>query len=190
MTPPSATETAPSLQGGLKMSVTDKSGPDRVKRNELAELEIASQMGAPDVYIDAERGTEWYLWKGSIYVKPLRFENRSGLYVIVLKTDPRAELGKHRHRGEVRAYTVRGNWGYHEYEWTGKPGDYITEMPGTIHTLWMGEGSEVMFNVVGSIEFFNDDNTLRETLDSFSFWRMYVEHCQERGIKPNEKLWY
>lgn len=71
-----------------------------------------------------------------------------------------------------------------------KTGDYVTENPGTIHTLWMGEDSEVLFNVMGSIEFFNDDNTLRETMDGFSFWRMYLEHCEKEGIKPNQKLWY
>ena len=63
-------------------------------------------------------------------------------------------------------------------------------MPGTIHTLFMGEGSEVIFDVTGSIEFYNDDNTLREIMDGFSFWRMYVEHCQERNIKINDNLWY
>ncbi|KXT18456.1 hypothetical protein AC579_8191 [Pseudocercospora musae] len=78
-------------------------------------------------------------------------ESRKGCYIIKLKTGLHAELGKHRHRGE------------------GKPGDYITEMPGTIHTLYMGENSEVIFDVTGSIEFFNDDNTLRETMDGFSF---------------------
>ena len=54
----------------------------------------------------------------------------------------------------------------------------------------MGEQSEVMFNVVGSIEFYNDDNTLREIMDGFSFWRMYEEHCQQNGLKPNLGLWY
>ncbi len=54
----------------------------------------------------------------------------------------------------------------------------------------MGEKSEVMFNVVGSIEFYNDDNTLREIMDGFSFWRMYEEHCKENGMEPNMKLWY
>ena len=79
-------------------------GPvDRVKQNEIKEDEIAIRLGAADQYIDAEKDTCWYHWTGSIYVKPLRFENRSGTYVIVLKTDPHAELGKHRHRGEVRA---------------------------------------------------------------------------------------
>jgi 2,4'-dihydroxyacetophenone dioxygenase len=65
-------------------------------------------------YIDSEKDTDWYLWTGSIYVKPLRFESRSGMYVIALKTEPHAELGKHRHRGMVKAYTINGPWGYHE----------------------------------------------------------------------------
>ncbi|CAK4024358.1 Hypothetical predicted protein [Lecanosticta acicola] len=163
---------------------------DRVKQAELKELDLADSLGAPDVYIDGENDTAWAHWTGSIYVKVLRMENRKGNYIIKLKTEPHAELGKHRHRGEVRAYTIAGNWGYHEYSWKGKPGDYITEMPGTIHTLWMGEGSEVLFDVTGSIEFFNDDNTLRETMDGFSFWRLYVEHCEKHKEKANMGLWY
>lgn len=47
-----------------------------------------------------------------------------------------------------------------------------------------------MFDVMGSIEFFNEDNTLREIMDGFSFWRMYVEHCEKEGIKANHALWY
>jgi 2,4'-dihydroxyacetophenone dioxygenase len=54
----------------------------------------------------------------------------------------------------------------------------------------MGEGSEVIFDVTGSIEFYNEDNTLREIMDGFSFWRMYEDHCQEKGIEPNKGLWY
>ena len=93
----------------------DDSAARRVRDNELAELKIAEEMGAPDVYVDSEKDTLWYLWTGSIYCKVLRIENRTGLYVIALKTGPHAELGKHHHRGEVRAYTVGDvNWGYHE----------------------------------------------------------------------------
>ena len=87
---------------------------DRVRNNELSEMNIAERLGGADMYINAQEDTDWYLWSGSIYVKPLRFENRSGTYVIQLKTEPHAELGKHRHRGEVRAFTITGDWGYHE----------------------------------------------------------------------------
>lgn len=98
----------------IKTKDTHASTEDRVKRNELRELTIADQLGAPDVYIDCEKDTLWYHWVGTIYVKILRIENRSGTYVIALKTDPHAELGKHRHRGQVKAYTRAGTWGYHE----------------------------------------------------------------------------
>jgi hypothetical protein len=54
----------------------------------------------------------------------------------------------------------------------------------------MGEKSEILFNVTGSIEFLNDDGNVRETLDLFSIWRLYVEHCEKNGSKSNEKLWY
>lgn len=66
----------------------------------------------------------------------------------------------------------------------------MTEVPGTLHTLYMGANSEVMFNVTGSIEFYHEDNTLREIMDGFSFWRMYAEHCEKLGKEPNKKLWY
>ena len=93
----------------------DDSAARRVRDNELRELKIAEEMGAPDVFFDSDKDTLWSLWTGSIYCKVLRIENRTGLYVIALKTATHAELGKHRHCGEVRAYTVGdGNWGYHE----------------------------------------------------------------------------
>jgi len=104
MAPPAATEAAPLPQ---TKSANGDETTDRVKANELKENKIADRLGAADTYIDGEKDTCWYHWTGSIYVKPLRFENRSGTYVIVLKTDPHAELGKHRHRGEVRAYVSR-----------------------------------------------------------------------------------
>jgi hypothetical protein len=54
----------------------------------------------------------------------------------------------------------------------------------------MGAGSEVVFTITGSLEFFNDDDSLRETMDIFTFSKMYYDHCEEKGIEPNEKLWY
>ena len=119
MTPPVATESISAPAVGGNVNKVMKKGieswqDDRVRNNEISEMSIADELGGADMYVDSEKDTEWYNWTGSIWVKPLRFENRSGTYVIVLKTAEHAELGKHRHRGEVRAYTTKGNWGYHE----------------------------------------------------------------------------
>ena len=187
---PALVETAPSVPQTKTAAPQNGGAIDRVRGNEIAEDKIADRLGAKDMYISATDDTDWYHWTGSIYVMPYRFENRSGTYVIKLKTEPHAELGKHRHRGQVKAFTIKGPWGYHEYDWKAQAGDYVCETPGTIHTLFMGAGSEVIFDVTGSIEFYNEDNTLRETMDGFSFWRMYEEHCEKIGKKPNTDLWY
>ncbi|KAI1320652.1 hypothetical protein F5Y16DRAFT_389695 [Xylariaceae sp. FL0255] len=196
MAPPTATEELPSVQAGVqKMTVEEnnKKSPHtmdmNLKPHEEAELKIANEMGAPDMYIDCKKDTEWFLLSRSIYVQLLRIDNRTGMVVMKLKTEPRCDLGRHRHRGEVRAYTTAGTWGYYEHDWTAKVGDYITEMPGAIHTLWMGENSEIMFHVMGSIEFYNE-TSLTKVMDSFSWWRLYVEHCEKEGKAPNKSLWY
>jgi hypothetical protein len=54
----------------------------------------------------------------------------------------------------------------------------------------MGADTEILFTSAGSIEFFNDDGKLREIIDLFGFWRMYVEHCTKHNLPINEKLWY
>lgn len=73
------------------------------------------------------------------------------------------------------------------YDWVARPGDYVVENPGTIHTLHMSKGAEVVFTVSGSLEFFHDDDSLKNTMDVFRYAHMY---CKARGQKPNDGLWY
>ena len=47
-----------------------------------------------------------------------------------------------------------------------------------------------MFTITGSIEFLNDDDSLKFTLDIFSFAKLYYDHCKEKGVKPNDALWH
>ncbi|KAL6918491.1 hypothetical protein FSST1_009986 [Fusarium sambucinum] len=153
-------------------------------------LVFTDKHSSPDVYINYKDDTLWYPWVGTLEVKPLRFETRSGHFVIALRTPVDACLGKHRHRGTVTAVTISGNWGYEEYDWIAGPGDYVVENPGTIHTLNMGAESEVVFTITGSIEFLHDDDSLKETMDIFSFAELYYDHCEKLGVEPNKGLWY
>lgn len=63
----------------------------------------------------------WYPWLGDPEIKPLRFEMRTGTFVMILRSPTDAGLGKHRHRGTVTAVTLKGEWNYLEYDWTGRP---------------------------------------------------------------------
>lgn len=54
----------------------------------------------------------------------------------------------------------------------------------------MCKDTEIVFTVTGSLEFFHDDDSLKNTMDVFSYAHLYYEHCKKQGIKPNGGLWY
>ncbi len=157
--------------------------------DDLREIDLVKKYGAVDVYINAEEAG-WHPWVKGLMIKPYRYETKSGLLVFVLWAPKATVLGKHRHRGVVTGVTIQGEWGYHEYDWVARKGDYVVENPGTIHTLQMGDDAQVAYTVNGSIEFFNDDDSLRNTMDIFSFIDLYVKHCEKTGQKVDTRLFY
>ena len=99
-------------------------------------------------------------------------------------------LGRHRHRSPVTAYTLEGAWRYAEYDWIARPGDFVQENPGVIHTLIAERGMKTLFFVHGSLEFYDERDALQNTMDVFSFLDMYLRHCEERGLAVNERLFF
>jgi 2,4'-dihydroxyacetophenone dioxygenase len=77
-------------------------------------LAFTDKHSSPDVYISYNKDTLWHPWTGTLELKPLRYETRSGSFVVALRTPVDAWLGKHRHRGTVTAVTLAGNWRYKE----------------------------------------------------------------------------
>jgi 2,4'-dihydroxyacetophenone dioxygenase len=79
------------------------------------------------------------------------------------------------------------------------------------HQLYtqLNEDTEVMFTVTGTLEFMNEDDSLKGTMDIFtsvqrflsatfnrsdyfinSFAKLYSDYCISKGVKPNPKLWH
>lgn len=81
---------------------------------EKAELAVVDKYSSPDVYVNGEADTCWHPWYANLEIKLLRFETRTGTFVMLLRSTEDAWLGKHRHRGNVAAFTVRGEWNYKE----------------------------------------------------------------------------
>lgn len=156
---------------------------------ERAELAVADRYAAPDRHMSSDE-VPWFPWIGPIELKLLRADNRSGQFVVGLRSAEDAVLGKHRHRGAVTAVTVKGQWEYFEYDWVARPGDYVRENPGTIHTLHVFPDTEILFTVEGSIEFLHDDDTLANTMDIWSVVHLYETYCQENGLELNQRVFY
>ena len=114
MSPPNhndlPTRPAPAKSGAILDNKESK-----LTQLEKSELALADKYSSPDVYISGEADTCWHPWTANLELKPLRFETRTGTFVVVLRSLEDTWLGKHRHRGTVTAVTLNGEWNYKEY---------------------------------------------------------------------------
>lgn len=156
-----------------------------VERRRLA---LADKYGVPDFYL-SDNDTLWHPWgDNGIFLKPLLFDLKSATYHTVLWSKGAGIIGRHRHRGAVVAYTLEGTWRYEEYDWVAKPGDFVLESPGVIHTLRSDTGCKVYFGVTSTLEFYGEREQLTDIMDVFGFLELYTTYCREQGIAVNEKL--
>jgi 2,4'-dihydroxyacetophenone dioxygenase len=152
---------------------------------------VVQQYAFPDVHIGAsEEESPWVPFKENVFIRHLAFDVRNNLYANILWVKKDGMLGRHRHRGRIFACTLEGSWRYLEYDWVARPGSYVQESPGAIHTLVSDDpnGMKTIFVLNGSIEFFDEKDGLLETLDVFWFIDHYVSYCREHGLPINQKL--
>lgn len=102
----------------------------------------------------------WAQWSDSIWVKLLRCDEPTGVYVLLTRFKAGTQLPKHRHFGAVYAYTIAGRWRYLEYEWVATTGDFVYEQPGAEHTLVTDEDTEVVFTIEGGLVLMGENGEL------------------------------
>ena len=96
----------------------------------------------------------------------------------------------HFHSTSVIGYTLRGNWHYHEHEWTAKPGTFIYEPAGEAHTLVVNPDEAtpamILFMVTGGfiyIDKVTDGNMLAYD-DGFTILEIARKHYENVGLNP------
>ena len=73
-----------------------------------------------------------------------------------------------------------------ERDWVARPGTFVYEPPGDIHTLVV-EGAEEMltlFVLEGVIQYLDDDDQLIYQDDVFTKMERYLNYCKANGIEP------
>ena len=121
----------------------------------------------------------------------MAFDVRQGIFSNILWIKEPGVIGTHLHRGTIMMVCLEGSVKYLEYDWVATPGDFITETPGTAHTLVSKhpDGMKAIFWLQGALEFYDQEGRWTETLDVFWFINHYVSYCREHGLKLNQKLW-
>ena len=125
-----------------------------------------------------------------VEVKMLRVGGESGKYTLITRFAPGVELPKHRHFGEVHAYTITGRWQYKEYDWVAETGSYVYEPPNSTHTLQVPADNtgptEVIFVIDSGMVLLGDNDELLHIEDAWSLHEMYLGALEACGIPAPE----
>lgn len=129
----------------------------------------------------------WADFGEGIELKVLRVGGQSGLYTIVTRFAPGVQLPKHRHFGEVHAYTLEGRWRYLEYPWVAEAGAYVYEPPGSVHTLKVPDDNvgptTVFFTIDKGMVFLGDNDEPVWIEDAVSLASHYANALAARGLE-------
>jgi anti-sigma factor ChrR (cupin superfamily) len=149
-------------------------------------LETILAFGLPDRAIDSE-AIPWVPQGERVWFKPLRFDLASGRWVNLLKITGGGRVNRHRHTGgQVQGFVLRGTWRYLERDWVARPGTFIYEPPGDIHTLVVEEGDEMqtLFLLEGAVQYLDDDDNVIYQDDVFTKLERYRNYCLQNGLEP------
>ncbi|QHW30547.1 cupin [Paenibacillus rhizovicinus] len=126
------------------------------------------------------------------YFKPLRFDLSTGTWIYLFRIKGNRTLGRHRHTGgSVIGFNIEGEWGYEGRTWTAKPGTFVFEPPGDIHTLITGaQEVTTLFILSGSLQYFDEDNRIIGQDDVYTVLQKYQDYCSANGIAFREDLIY
>ncbi|MGZ9583740.1 2,4'-dihydroxyacetophenone dioxygenase family protein [Paenibacillus marinisediminis] len=128
---------------------------------------------------------------GTCHFKPLRFDLNTGTWTYLFKIKGNKTLNRHRHTGgSVIGYNIQGTWRYEGRDWVAKPGTFIFEPPGDIHTLITEEEVITLFILGGCLQYFNKDNQVIGQDDIYTVLKKYRDYCEEHGIQYLEELIY
>ena len=150
----------------------------------------ARQRGHYIVNTDPGDAGIWVPYGEGIWIQPLGLNVTSGGFTTLLKGLPGAMLGVHYHVGIVRGYTLQGQWGYLEHDWTAVPGTFVQEPAGEAHTLVIRDDSPVpaiiYFDVQGGLIYLDKstDGNLAAYEDGFSALEFCRTHYRQAGFDP------
>jgi hypothetical protein len=127
--------------------------------------EVIQNYQLTDMHLSAsEEVSPWVFVEGSegLWARYLLFDLRIGQWHAMVRSDGPASLGRHKHRSPVTGLTIKGSWGYREYDWVARPGDLVQEYPGTIHNLYTDDpdGMLTYFVINGAIEYYDDADNI------------------------------
>jgi quercetin dioxygenase-like cupin family protein len=148
---------------------------------------LASEViGSPLSLHRAEHELPFVPYQEGVVFQLLQVNTETGLWVIRVRFEPGVTIQRHRHTGEVFAFTISGSWRYLEYPEINLPGSYLYEPAGAIHTLHVPatnkEVTDVWFAIRGANLNLDASGNVEAVLDAATVLDIYRGQCREQGL--------
>lgn len=144
---------------------------------------------APDAPVSFHRSEDqlpFVRYQDGVAFQVLQVDVAAGLWVIRARFDPGVTIQRHRHTGEVFAFTISGSWRYLEYPEINTAGSYLFEPAGAIHTLHVPDSNsgvtDVWFAIRGANLDLDDSGKVENVLDAGTVLEIYRSRCIEAGF--------
>lgn len=115
----------------------------------------------------------------------LQADIEAGLWVVRVRFQPGCTIQRHKHTGEVFAFTIKGAWKYLEYPEVNTAGSYLFEPAGSVHTLHVLESNQditdAWFAIRGANLNLDDKGNVESVLDAAAALEIYVARCRAEG---------
>lgn len=140
-------------------------------------------MGAPQSLHRAEDELAFVPYQEGVTFQLLQVNTETGLWVIRVRFQPGVTIQRHRHTGEVFAFTLSGSWRYLEYPEINTAGSYLYEPSGAIHTLHVPASNkgatDVWFAIRGANLNLDAAGNVESVLDAATVLEIYRGQCRE-----------
>ena len=146
---------------------------------------LAPISGIPAAMHRAEKDLPFVEFQEGVDFQLLQVDVEAGLWVIRVRFQPGATIQRHKHTGEVFAFTINGSWKYLEYPQVNTAGSYLFEPAGSIHTLHVPETNEevtdVWFAIRGANLNLDEEGKVESVLDAAAAREIYLALCEAGG---------
>lgn len=131
----------------------------------------------------------WVDIGGGSLLKVLQVKRSEGLWVIKNRFAPGTVVQRHKHTGQVLAFTVSGSWKYAEYPDVNTAGSFLFEPAGSIHTLVVPESNteptDVFFAIWGANLNLDAEDRVESVFDGEVTLEFYLAMVEASGATAN-----
>ena len=142
--------------------------------------------GPPPALHRGESDLPFVPYQEGVTFQLLQVDIEAGFFVVRVRGEPGKTIQRHKHTGEIFAFTYAGSWKYLEYPEVNIAGSYLYEPAGSVHTLHFPETNtevtDVSFVLHGANLNLDSEGNVESVLDAAAALAVYRAACRDCGL--------